>query len=257
LGEERSVSSVYLVNIGANTRHRARARSPIFQDGSWVYVSFPTPNPHPPPVYSVDALPFLQGVSAEYTQADPCWEDLTYGDDCSNPRAAALKKVTKGDILLFWGLLWMNSGRDWSGFSGERGWYLFGAFRVEEIAVPGQSVDQVSEHNRLRAGRNAHFVKGTGLLLPNERVLLGASQYSNRFSRAVDLEVTIPSCLIYRAFTSSKGALLTPEGNPSWISSLRSCRRMWDLRNPVARARADILREAIFTRNGFDFLEDV
>jgi hypothetical protein len=251
------MSSVYLVNVGANTSHSAKARSPIFQDGSWVYVSFPTSHAHPPPVYSVDALPFLQGVGAEYTHADPSWEDLSYGDNCANPRAGALKKVTKGDILLFWGLLWMNGGRDWSGFSGERGWYLFGALRVEETTVPGQSVQQVSEHNRLRAGRNAHFVKGAGLLLPNERVFLGAPRYSNRFSRAVDLEVTRPSGLMYTTFTSSKGDLLTPDGNPSWISSLRSCRKIWDLSDPVARSRAHIVREAIVTRTRFDFLEDL
>jgi len=244
-------------NIGANTRHRTKARSPIFRDGSWVFVSFPTSNPHPPPVYSADALPFLRGVGRECTHADPCWEDLSYGDDCGNPRAVALKKVTRGDILLFWGLLSMNGGRDWSAFSGERGWYLFGALRVEEIAVPGQSVQQVSEHNRLRAGRNAHFVKGAGALLPNEHVFLGAPRYSNRFSRAVDLEVTSPSGLIYRSFTSSKGSLLTLDGKPRWSSSLRSCRKIWDLSDPVARTRATIVREAIVMRSDFDFLKDL
>lgn len=251
------MDSVYLINVGANTSHRAKARSPLFQDGSWVYVSFPTSRRHPPPGYSDDALPFLRGVGAEHTHADPCWEDLSYGDDCANGRAGALKKATKGDILLFWGLLWMNAGRDWSRFSGQHGWYLFGALRVEEIALPGQSVQEVSEHNRLRASRNAHFVKGAGRLLPNERVFLGAPRYSNRFSRAVDVEVTRPSGLIYTTFTSAKGALLTLDGNPSWSSSLRSCRKIWDLSDPEARTRAHIVREAIVARTGFDFLADL
>ena len=181
------MTSVYLVNIGANMSHRGRARSPIFDDGSWVFVSFPTSNPQPSPGYSCHALPFLRGVDPSYTHADPCWDDLTYGDDCANPRARALMGVKKGDILLFWGLLWRNVGRVWDGFTGECGWYLFGALRVEEIAVPEQLVQQVSEHNRLRAGRNAHFVKGGGVLPQNNRVFLGDPRYSSRFTRAVDL----------------------------------------------------------------------
>jgi len=250
------MSCVYLVNIGANTSHSTEARSPIFADGSWVYVSFPTKHPHPRG-YSADALPFIRGVSAENTHADPAWEDLTYGDKCSNPRAGALKRVNTGDILLFWGLLWSNSGRDWSAFSGARGWYLLGALRVEEIATPGQRLSQVSEHNRLRAGRNAHFAHAIGVLPENEWVFLGAPRYSKRFSRAVDLEVTSPSGLMYRAFTSSKGELLAYGGRPSWRSSLRSCRKIWDLSDPAARAVAEVVRKAIRTSTGFDFLEDL
>ncbi|CAK6695303.1 hypothetical protein [Synechococcus sp. CBW1107] len=251
------MTSVYLVNIGANTSHSGRARSPIFEDGSWVFVSFPTSTPQPPPEYSSQALPFLRGVGPTYTHADPCWDDLTYGDDCTNPRAGALKGVIKGDILLFWGLLWRNRSQDWHGFTGERGWYLFGALRVEEIADREQTVQQVSEHNRLRAGRNAHFVQGGGLLPKNNRVFLGDPRYSSRFSRAVDLETSISSGLIYRAFTSSNGDLLTRGRRPLWSSSLRSCRKIWDLNDPVARSRAQIVGEVIVKQSDFDFLEDL
>jgi len=220
-------------------------------------VSFPTPDPRPLPGYLADALPFLRGVGANCTHADPRWDDLSYGDDCANPRARALKNVTTGDILLFWGLLWSNRGRDWSAFSGERGWYLVGAIRVEEIAIPGQSAQEVSKANRPRASRNAHFVKGAGVMQPNERVFLGARRYSQRFERVVDLEVTRPSGLLYKAFTSSEGVLLTPDRKPSWRSSLRSCRKIWDLREPAACARAHIVCEAIVTRAGFDILQDL
>jgi hypothetical protein len=37
---------------------------------------------------------------------DPDWDRLTYGDRCANPRAKSLLKAQKGDILLFWALLW-------------------------------------------------------------------------------------------------------------------------------------------------------
>lgn len=249
------MTSVYLVNIGANMSHKGRARSPIFADGSWVFVSYPTSTPHLSQEYPSHALPFLRGDSPPYTHADPCWDALTYGDDCANPRALALKRVTKGDILLFWGLLWRNVGRVWDGFTGERGWYLFGALRVEEIAVSEQSVQQVSEHNRMRASRNAHFVNGGGHLPQSNRVFLGDPQFSSRFLRAVDLEVTLPSGLIYTAFTSAKGALLSPGGSPSWKSSLRSCRKLWDLNDHAARSRAQIVSDAILKQSNFDLLE--
>ncbi|MCT0199998.1 hypothetical protein KQ313_09935 [Synechococcus sp. CS-1325] len=180
---------------------------------------------------------------------------MTYGDDCANPRALALKRVTKGDILLFWGLLWKNVGRVWDGFTGERGWYLFGALHVEEIAVSEQLVQQVSKHNRMRASRNAHFVNGGGILPHNNRVFLGDPLFSSRFLRAVDLEVAISSGLIYKGFTSAKGVHLSSDGSPSWKSSLRSCRMIWDLNDHAARRRAQIVGAAILKQSDFDFLE--
>jgi len=250
------MSLVYIINVGANTSHTGKARSPIFGDGSWVYVSFPTRHPYRPG-YSLDARPFIRGVSAENTHADPSWEDLSYGDNCSNPRALALKKVRNGDILLFWGLLWRNGGKEWSAFTGERGWYLLGALRVEEIAVPGQAVQQVTEPNRSRAGRNAHFVHGAGILPKHDWVWLGTPRYSRKFSRAVDLAVASPSGLMYTAFTSSKGVLLTRDAKPSWRSSLRTCRKVCDLNDPADRARAEIVRKEILTQSNFDLLEDL
>lgn len=249
------MTSVYFVNIGANTSHGGRARSPIFADDSWVFVSYPTPNSRLSQRYSPQVRPFLRGNSAVYTHADPCWDDLSYGDDCANPRALALRGVATGDILLFWGLLWRNIGMAWDGFTGEHGWYLFGALRVEEIALPGQSVQQVSEHNRFRASRNAHFVNGGGLLPSNNRVFLGDPRFSSRFLRAVDLEVRNSSGLIYTAFTSANGAQLSKDEKPSWKSSLRSCRKIWDLKDHAARSRAQIVSDAILKQADFDFLE--
>ena len=247
------MSSVYLINIGANTSHSARARSPIFADGSFVYVSFPTPTPQRCG-YSREALPFLRGVPPDHTHADPCWGDFTYGDDCRNPRASILRLVEKDDILLFWGLLWKNGGRDWTGFTGERGWYLLGAFRVEEIAADGQSVQEVSEQNRTRAARNPHL-RGRDHVKPGQRVFLGAPRYSRRFARAVDLGVADPSGLLYSAFTASDGNMLVHGGRPAWSSSLRSCRKMWNLSLPMDRARALRVRDAIVDATGFDLME--
>lgn len=253
------MTGVYLVNVGSNTSHRDRARSPIFDDGSWVFVSFPTSDPESSQGYSCNALPFLRVRDDKpiFTHADPCWDGLSYGDNCSNPRARSLKGVTKGDILLFWGLLWRNNSSGWQGFTGEHSWYLFGALRVEEIAVPGQSLNQVSERNRPRAGKNAHFINGNGLLQQDNYVYLGDPRFSSRFVPAVDLEVEKSSGLIYRAFPSAKGALLGWKGNPSWKSSLRSCRKIWDLNDHAAQSRAEIASEIIREQTGFDLLKEL
>jgi hypothetical protein len=248
------MTSVYLVNVGANTKDIRRARSPVFGDGSFIYASFTTPESQGPPGYAARCLPFLRGVARLNTHADPDWPNLTYGDKCSHFRAAALNSVRKGDILLFWGLLWQNCGTDWSGFTEERGWYLFGTLRVEEIAEPGQSLRQVSQQNRGRAAQNAHFVRGAGVLPPGERVFLGVPDRSSCFSRAVDLEVHMAEGLLYRAFTSANGCLLSIDGRPRWRSSLRACRRIWDLDDRGDRARALLVRDAVRDRTGFDFL---
>lgn len=89
---------VYLINIGANTGHAPRVRSPRFKDGSFVYVPFPEqPGPDArsmPP----DALPFCR-PDILHAHDDPDWEHLTYGDRCTNGRAAALRNARPGDTL--------------------------------------------------------------------------------------------------------------------------------------------------------------
>ena len=251
------MSSIYLVNIGANTSHSARARSPIFEDGSFVYVPFPTKHPKRGSGYPPDALPFVRSASRRCTHADPDWKGLSYGDKGSNPRASSLRRVAIGDILLFWGLLWRNVGKDWFGFTGARGWYLLGTLRVEEIAEPDQSLQLVSARNRSRASRNAHFLNALGVVPKDERIFIGARRYSKRFSRPVDLAVTKPSGIMYMAFTSSRGSLLSYGTSPSWRSSLRSCRRIWDLRDRSDCSRAEVVRDAILRSEGFDMLKDV
>ena len=95
------MTSIYLVNVGANTTHQGKARSPISADGRWHCVSFPTAPGEPSQPYPEAVRPYLRGKEINTTHADPCWEEHTYGDDCANPRASALKTVKPGDMLLF------------------------------------------------------------------------------------------------------------------------------------------------------------
>jgi hypothetical protein len=46
------MTAVYLINVGANTKDSRRARSPVFGDGSFIYVSFTTDEPQAPPGYA-------------------------------------------------------------------------------------------------------------------------------------------------------------------------------------------------------------
>ncbi|MFH1719022.1 MAG: hypothetical protein ABIF19_16840 [Planctomycetota bacterium] len=153
------MSSVYLVNVGTNATHKSKARSPIFGDGSFVYVSYPDDNEIVE--YSPNMRHFVRDPDEHRTHSDPDWDNSSYGDDCSNPRAYALKNVTPGDILLFWGLLWQksrrNNGHNWHacGFTGEKGWYLLGTLRVEEIVEGGQHINQVTPQNRDRAHKTS------------------------------------------------------------------------------------------------------
>jgi hypothetical protein len=109
--------------------------------------------------------------------------------------------------------------------------------------------------NRDRAKKNAHFARG--ILRNGERVFVGARPYSSLFSRAVDLEVTSRNGLLEKAFTSADGKLLKIYGAPFWRSSLRSCRKMWDLDDSLQRKRANIVREAILKRTGYDLLRNL
>ena len=138
------MSRVFLINIGANSRHSSVARSPRFSNGSFIFVPFPNAGGHWIRNYPRLCGPFVRATSLD-THDDPDWANLTYGDDCANGRARALKQVIHGDILLFWGMLWGNRGNSWDDFDGSYGWYLFGAFRVAEIVFGG---DVLLRHNQ-------------------------------------------------------------------------------------------------------------
>src|SRR5438105_8088325 len=102
------MAKIYLINVGANLSHQREARSPIFPDGRFEYVSFP--DPERKTVYPAYARRFVR-QDVRTTHPDPDWQGRTYGDFCENRRAKALAKVMERDILLFWGLLWPISNR--------------------------------------------------------------------------------------------------------------------------------------------------
>ena len=73
------MSKVYLVNVGANTSHSPIARSPIFNNGQFIFVSFPTRDKRFTRPYSAEVMPFVRRSDIHDTHADPDWQNLTYG----------------------------------------------------------------------------------------------------------------------------------------------------------------------------------
>ena len=259
---------IYLINVGANSRHQSRARSPIFvgqtshRRPNFRYVPFYGVN-HTnlaTKAYPTSCHPFLNpnriADILKFAHADPDWENLTYGDNCVEPRGAALKNAQTNDIFLFWGALFENSATDWQGFTGAKGWYLFGCLRIQHVLTQGSRLSLLEPQDQARALGNVHFRGGTTLPL-GDYVFLGDTSRSCAFTNAVDLQVTNDNGLIYKAFRSADGIPLSRNGRPRWFSSLRSCRIVLDLSKREDRNRAEILRQAIKIGTNFDMLRDV
>jgi len=250
------MSKIYLINVGANSAHSSKARIPLFEDGTFKYVSFPHKGIKGKRPYPAEVRPFVRAVDIYETHFDPDWQHLTYGDGCGSPRAGALKQVVENDVLLFWGLFWKNNGNGWEGFTGERRWCLMGALRVREILEEGQRATDAKSPTRIkRARHNVHFCSGR--LDSGNRVFLGCTRHSQLFPVAVDLEVGKRTGLLYRTIQTASGGKLSLGGKPAWSSSLRSCRAVWDLDEPKSRRLAEIVRERIYAKTGYDLLSNI
>jgi hypothetical protein len=104
VGPLTRMSTIYLINVGANWGHKSIARSPIFRNGTFVYVSFPHPGRRGARSYPKEERAFVRGIDVRDTDCDPDWDNLTYGTNIG------VKHVIEDDILLFWALLWDNAG---------------------------------------------------------------------------------------------------------------------------------------------------
>jgi len=175
---------IYLINVGANSRHQSLARSPLFvgqnpqRRPNFLYVPFYCLN-NPKVVtkqYPTSCQSFLNprrlGEIVKFAHPDPDWEDLTYGDNCNEPRGATLKNAKVNDIFLFWGALFENNATDWQGFTGAKGWYLFGCLRIQHILSANSRISLLEPQDQARALRNVHFRAHTGLP-PSDYVFVG------------------------------------------------------------------------------------
>jgi Nucleotide modification associated domain 3 len=249
---------IYLINIGANLAHATKARCPVFVDraDTFEFVAFPDENcsqSYPKPLWR-----FVRPEWRRCCHLDPDWKHLTYGDNCFNRRARALLSVTKGDILLFWSLLWkVRNGQEvWT--STERGWFLIGALRVGRVLFSGHTIRDLPVTQRSRVKHNAHITGTRVETRPLIRVFIGDPEFSCRFHRAVDLGIYEVDSLLRNTIRCADGRAIQWRRSPRWNSVMRGCRAVLDLDAPEDLRRAKLLRKAIMRANPhFDLLENV
>lgn len=246
---------IFLINVGANSAHRSRARCPLFSDGSFVFVPFPCDDGYEGTwPYPANAWPFTNNLRWHQTHVDSDWPQLTYGDYFLNPRAATLRTAEPNDILLFWSLLWDNTGDCWFDFTQRQSWHLIGALRIDEALWPGQRPSDARSPNRQRAAYNAHFNGNNAPLETGNVVFIGDIDHSAFFDFAVSLVTQLDrSSLLYQTFRTASGNPL-PLNGTHWSSYTRSCRAICDITDRDGRSRARILRDAIGARNNIDIL---
>lgn len=249
---------IYFVNVGANTTHAMRARSPIFPDNSFFFVTFPTDDGSGQS-YPLNMRRYIRDVDSR-THLDPA--GYAYGDCCQNPRARALLNVQQNDILLFWALLWKIPNREADVFQSraeDRLWCLIGALRVEHILRNGESIISLNSELRSRAEVNAHVLNGCVQNIRDVRVFLGDPRFSSMlFDHAIDLGIYADNGLANRTIRDRSGRQIHWHERPRWNSVMRSCRVFWDLTKEEEFTRACFVRDAILANNpSFDLLAEL
>ncbi len=227
--------SIYLINVGANVGHQSQVRSPVFiEDGDrFAFLTFPHKDCTSRYLKSLHS--YVKEPATSRTHLDPDWEHLTYGDNCANGRAGALRRVEVGDIFIFWALLWRIPDRTHNVFeTWDRGWYLVGAMTVGHVLGPGESLSALPAEARKRALANEHIEAGRVRKADgrHDRVFVGDPRHSQLFESAVDLQVGDNFGLLRRTIFAKDGRELrwTDEGkSPRWNSALRACRAVLDL----------------------------
>ncbi len=243
---------IFLANVGANASHRFAG--PVFENGTFEFL----PIPETPDLHSRRATRYRDLRSWYYPERDlldyvprrlwdvschndPEFETFTYGDNCdSNSRAAGLKLMGSGDVLLFLVRL-----ERWSGGkrTGHYGFYLVARIEVAPIDWRLAAVAARPSDREMRVfGRNAHLIRGMSRsgLWDGFWVFRGCGG-SRRFRRAVP----VTRGLCESVFRAADGSPWRWDGGRSDLqvigSYTRACRCVLDTSDPEQAARADIL----------------
>jgi hypothetical protein len=123
--------AAFLVNVGANSQHPARAR--LHADGSFDFLPIPEDVGGSAPMLRYADIPGLAGlVPASWRKRnvhldpDLVSDQMSYGDNCSRiPRAFALRRAKPGDSIIFIARLHAPDGK--------AGFYLVGRLEVAGI----------------------------------------------------------------------------------------------------------------------------
>lgn len=190
-----NMKKICLINVGANASHGS-IRSPLFPDGKFEFVPIPDflLNNHKEgfkycQLKSCNGIKITELINKKYhnlcTHYDPEFESYTYGDyPALHPRAANLRKLSKGDFIFFFSRLvnWKN-GR----FTKEAKFCLIGFIKIEEIYKNVYERPPDAIFQRIR--KNAHIIRAecNPIFYDGFWVFLGSSR-SERFENRVTLD---------------------------------------------------------------------
>jgi Nucleotide modification associated domain 3 len=253
------MAKIYLINVGANTSHSSKVRSPIFLDDlSWIYLAFPRINKNEDgQAYPSSTQPYQRVANGIKCHLDPDWDGLTYGDSCYEPRSKSLLRVKENDVLLFWGLLWGIQRGGYVFGSKDKRWYLLGAMRVDRFYEAGTKLDSIPTDIRRRVEQNAHVRDGRVGSRTGEVVFVADQdpRRSRRFTRAIDLGVGDDRSLMHRIVKTSDGRNVSWNGKPRWYSVTRACRAILDVEKKADFETATLLARHIKNENeGFQLI---
>jgi len=220
---------VVIINVGANVSHGS-LRSPLFRDHTFEFVpisegyvdglprfsSYKSKCGRPPE----DFIP--KGYLNQAMHDDPEFETYTYGDSPeNNPRAANLRRLVRGDSILFLARL-----VEWNEVDG---WGLAGFYLVGELVL-----DRVVRRSELVAdpelarpvSHNAHVIRWllNRYLEPHNFWVFIGSRESRRFVHAVPFDGE----LMTRVLVAADGSTLKRHKEMTDLlfvgSNTRACR---------------------------------
>lgn len=251
---------IYLANVGANLSEH-RFAGPVFEDGRFEFLPIPADDSR------LDACPAATrycdlrshydprqdlrayvppGLLNEYVLRSPEFETFTYCDACDEfPRAAKLKEVRQGDVLLFVAGLRRWTGGKWTS---EYGLHLIGGFRIEEVlpkvvARPDdRAVGRFAKNTVVELGVHAGVWGG-------EWLFAGSKDGSRRFDKAVPLNREVCE----QAFRKANGApwRWDRQSETATVAShTRTARCFLDTSDPEEAKRAGKLRDWIAQHTG-------
>jgi len=228
------MNKIFVVNVGVNASHGV-LRSPIFLDGTFDFIPIPEkgrrvscPQCSALPRYkhlkSYNGVDLLQLIPRGYhdlrVHNDPEFVTFTYGDyPTFSPRAANLKKASKGDFIFFLARLVKVQDKVFH----EGAFFLIGFFEVDCVlkdvkSKPEASVLKMFENNAhvRRAMFDPQFWDGFWVFKGSHR--------SHRFKYAIPFDREFCDAIL----RDSKGGNLTWSNNRSELqvigSYTRACR---------------------------------
>jgi len=232
------MNRIFLINVGVNASH-GNLRSPIFKDYAFEFIPIPEagrrvscPECSTLPQYkdltTHNGFDILQIIPKSYhdlrVHNDPEFVSYTYGDyPSSSPRAANLKKATKGDFLFFLARLVSHDNCSF----GKGGFYLIGYFEIESILKDVKS--KPSDAFMYTFSRNAHVRRG----LYDQKFWDGfwvfkGSKRSRRFRRAIPFDKKFCNSVLLDA-TGKKLLWPSHRGELQIIGSYtRACRIIFE-----------------------------